>query len=78
MHLYEINDAICAECRYLRECVDTEVFWGLTWQRTMWECEYVYSGPNDPGCPEHGRWARIVAAGEVDGNYRLEDGEDDL
>lgn len=76
MHLKEIAEAICGECKYLRECVDTEEFWGFPCQRTTLECEYVYSGPDDPGCPEHGRWERIVAAGEADGNYRLEDGDE--
>lgn len=76
MRLREIEEAICCDCRFLRECVDTEEFWGFPCQRTTYECEYVCCSPEDPHCPEHGRWERIVAAGEADGNYRLEDGDE--
>jgi hypothetical protein len=71
----EVMEELCNACPHMRKSVDTEEFWGFPCQRTTYECEYVCGSPEDPQCPEHGRWARIVAAGEVDGNYRLEDGD---
>ena len=74
----EVMEELCNACPHMRKSVDTEEFWGFPCQRTTYECVYLCGSPEDPQCPEHGRWERIIAAGEVSGDYKLEDGEDDL